>query len=211
MAYKNKAKRMQEALEKERLAAANAASPSDSLGDQGTSPAQPENSGIDGILGQAEGYLGADVPGVPGEPPKKQWKKWNPAAKREMEEVTTMISSLFVLVVAGWRIPPALKPNEDETNAVSGAATRILLRHVDLTGKMTKDAVDVIGIIAVSAAWYTRTAPLWAQYRELQSAQAIPKHDSSGDPIAETDPAAALFLGRRRGGDSSPDPDTKPA
>ncbi len=164
---------------------------------------------LSGLLDRARDNLTSDAP----EPPKSKWSKYK--ASKNKNEVTTAISSLLVLFLASWKVPDELKPNEAETEAVSNYATRLLLRHVDLSGRLTADALDVIGIVAVLSGYYARTASNWREYRDLQAATVLdvpnvrqidprprkPQEDkpTSNDPIGEIDPNAANFLNRPRG------------
>lgn len=79
-----------------------------------------------------------------------------------------MVATIFMLGVAAWSIPDDLKPTEEEVNALAQPATRILLRHVDLSGKLTGDALDAVGMLVVISGYYVRTAAMWRQYRAIR-------------------------------------------
>ncbi len=118
-------------------------------------------------------------------------KKWISPAKRAEQEknVTTLVTSLVVMLVAGWKVPDELKPNDVEMSAVSGCSTSILLRHVNISGRLTQDVIDVIGIVATVAAYVSRTSPAWRVYREgLQAAAIAPLNEA---PTPEP-PAASV-------------------
>jgi hypothetical protein len=55
--------------------------------------------------------------------------------------------------------------SEDETQAFSVPVTRLLLRHVPLTSKLSQDALDVIALVGGFSAYYVRTADGWKKYR----------------------------------------------
>ena len=137
---------------------------------------QTETSGS--VIDKARSVLSGSVANVQeklGPKPLSRGGKWhreNKAKSKEQEaSVATLITSLFVMLIAGWQVPADLKPSEDEISAVSGFSTSILLRHVNLSGRLTQDVMDVIGIVAVIASYTTRTSATWRLYREAKAAQ----------------------------------------
>ncbi len=98
--------------------------------------------------------------------PSGKWSRLHPKGGRKpkdqsnlQEDFSTLVTSVFVLVVAAWNAPETVKPNNDEVNGLSFRVTRIILRHVDLSGRITADVLDLIGIIAIGASYYSRVAP----------------------------------------------------
>lgn len=87
------------------------------------------------------------------------------------EDFSTLVTSLLVVVVTAWNAPEQIKPNNDELGGLSFRITRITLRHIDLSGKVTADVLDLIGIIAIGASYYSRVAPQLKQLQQPREAQ----------------------------------------
>lgn len=232
MAYKSKKKREEERLAQ--LAASNSSS-LESL----NSPIEPEQveteveaqehapSGIDfgSLLGRASDNLRSGVTGEPAGGAKKKYKPSYNSQKKNTDEITTLMVSILTLGVSAWKVPADLKPTEDEIDALSLPATRLLLRHVNLSGRITADVVDTIGIIAVISGYYARTSETWkayyppkpksadvpvwrAQYQPEKEPQAYAVNDDGTiDPVREIDPGTADFLDARSRKHGQPDTD----
>lgn len=117
-------------------------------------------------------------------------------------QVANLVVSLFTMVVAGLRIPDDIRPNEDEIAAFSGFGTSILLRHFPLKSKLSRDALDIIGMFSILASWYGRVGPRIREYRAA-AAQAQPQPESKGSqagPIDSADPLTRQLFGRHNGG-----------
>lgn len=71
-------------------------------------------------------------------------------------------------------MPEDLKPNQDEIGLLSERITSLLLRHVNIAGKLTQDALDVIGILAVASGYYARTKSRWDAFREMREVPSEP-------------------------------------
>ncbi len=118
-------------------------------------------------------------------------KKWVSPEKRKAQEasVASLLTSLFVMIVVSWQAPDELKPNEDELTAVSGFSTSILLRHVNISGRLTQDVMDGIGIVAVIASYLSRTAEARRNYAlsrsESEPAVIEERHDEPIYPNPE--------------------------
>lgn len=96
-----------------------------------------------------------------GEAPKKKWNKYSSKAKQEAArtELATLVSTLLVFGTLAWKAPETIKPNGDELNAVGFHLSGIIGRHIDISSVLTKDMLDVIGIMAVTAAYLSRINP----------------------------------------------------
>lgn len=132
----------------------------------------------------------------------RQRKKWVSPAKRQEQEgnITTLVTSLIIMLVAGWKVPDELKPSEDEMTAVSGLSTSILLRHVNISGRLTQDVLDGIGIVAVVAMYITRTSSAWRVYTEAKKAsEAIPAPVLERDPLIPKDIGDSILGGSNVG------------
>ncbi len=130
---------------------------------------------------------------------KRARKPWVSKEKRDEQSgrIATLVTSIFIMLVAGWQVPDELKPSEEEINAVSGFSTSILLRHVDISGRLTADVIDVIGIIGITAAYVTRTSVAWRNYRltqEANKAVPLPQEVKQDEPIITTPPALSPAL-----------------
>lgn len=113
-------------------------------------------------------------------------KKWVSPEKRKAQEasVASLLTSMMVMLVAGWQVPDEIKPNEDELGAVSGFSTSILLRHVNISGRLTQDVMDGIGIIAVVASYLSRTNEARRNYALARSEKELPViEDRHDEPI----------------------------
>ena len=145
------------------------------------------------LIAKARGILASGVNNVQdklGVEPDRKRKKWVPKEKRQEQEsnIATLITSLLVMLLAGWKVPDELKPSEDEVTAVSGFGVSILLRHVDISGRLTAGAIDVIGIVAVTAGYISRTSKLWGEYKITQEANRALKSDEIKENISSDTP-----------------------
>jgi len=93
------------------------------------------------------------------QPEKKPTKAQEKEAADLGEDFPTIFTSVLALAFSALAMPEEIKPNKDELGAVSYHATRILLRHIDVTNKLNADALDVIGILSTGAGWYMRVSP----------------------------------------------------
>lgn len=191
---------------------------------QAASPAGPD---LSAILGRASDNLRAAATGEKRGPGRPAGSKTQPVAKKDAEQIATLLTALMTMVVAGLKVPGDLKPTDDETAAFTVPLTNILLRHLPISGKMTADTMDAIGMIAAVSVYVTRTAPAWSEYNQAARARRMNVIRAAGpaypgtmvrpvphpvdmsndettrgaaDPIADIDPATAQFLGRPRNG-----------
>lgn len=95
--------------------------------------------------------------------------------KAEKDDATgdfaNLLSSVIVIAFAFTNLNEELKPTPDETGEVSLHVAKIIMRHVDISGKLTGDALDAIGIITVIAAYSARVAPLVRAMREQKQGE----------------------------------------
>lgn len=143
-----------------------------------------------------------------------KWRRKQKGKSSEAEiEFASLVSSLFVVIVAVWRAPEEVKPNDNEIDGVSNRVSKIILRHVDISGRMTADVLDLIGIIAIGASWYARVAPAIRAYsstsgKPQQSAKTITPQSGNGErddewitPIQQADPGLKNWLDRAASGE----------
>lgn len=99
--------------------------------------------------------------GVAEETVEPRWKKYarNRGQNKAKEEFATLVSSLLVIASTAWNVPETIKPSKDEITGISTHLTGIILRHVDISNAMTADVIDVIGILAISGAYFSRVGP----------------------------------------------------
>lgn len=122
--------------------------------------------------------------------PKSNWRKYSNKAKqdRSKAEFATLVSTVIILLVALWPAPDTVKPNELEVNALSEHLSNIVLRHFDLSGAITADVLDVIGIIAVTGTWLSRVGPeLRALNKKEVTATRLSSGSVKGTPEKELD------------------------
>jgi len=133
--------------------------------------------------GPLKGLLARAAQNLTGQTPSKRTRtRKTKASKANKEDVSTLLITLLTLGVSAWNVPPDVKPNGAEISAFSVPLTNILLRHVNLTGKLTRDALDVISMIAAGSAYYARTAGAWSALNKQKQPEQI-------NPGAFTDPA----------------------
>lgn len=138
-----------------------------------------DHSNNDDLLTSASRLIG----GVTKPLSKNQRYKLNKKAKEAAkgEDFSTIIVTIMTLALSAWNVPDDLKPNDDELQAFSVPATRMLLRHVPITAKLSADALDVIGMIGAMSGYYARTRKAWTKYQESKA----PKINE-GQPIGGT-------------------------
>jgi len=148
--------------------------------------------GFGGLLAKATNALrGEELP--------KSNKKVTPRAR---EDFSVLVVSLITLLVAAIRIRESAKPNQEEINLFSDHLAGILLRHLPVNSKMSADAVDLIGMIAVIATWYSRVHEDLRTPAQPQASQpvTVPYQDNGHakplDPISQISPEAGSFLNR---------------
>lgn len=109
-----------------------------------------------------------------------EWRKKKRSATTEQQaDVTNFVIMLLTLILSALQIPGDLKPNQDEINAFAVPATKMLMRHTNITGKYSQDALDLIGMIAAISAYSVRTNAGWKQYRLQEAAKRAAMQDQS--------------------------------
>lgn len=155
------------------------------------------------LIERASENLGGENPEA--EPPKKRGRK--PYVRpNQREDISSLVVSLVTLAIASLDVPEQIKPNEAEVTGFSQYATRIFLRHVDISGRMTADMLDAIGLIAVLSGWYARVSPELHAWRKMkrpsvnERSTEIPYRDNGNseilDPIENLSPGTSAFLKR---------------
>jgi hypothetical protein len=104
-----------------------------------------ERGGLGGLLDRATNALKND------DLPKA--KKVTPRAR---EDFSVLVVSVVTLLVTFAKVEERIKPNGDEINLFSEHLSGILLRHLPINNKLSADALDLIGIMAATATWYSR-------------------------------------------------------
>lgn len=95
-------------------------------------------------------------------------QRYKEKRKAKSEDFSNVVVTLLTLILAAWDRPSDLKPNEDEIGAFSVPCTRMLLRHIPLTAKLSQDALDVIGMVGAASAYYVRTKDAWSIYNQAR-------------------------------------------
>lgn len=104
--------------------------------------------GFGGLLNRATQALRNDD-----SPRLSQSKKVTPRAR---EDFSILVVSVITLLVAVAKVDDRVKPNESEINLFSDHLSGIMLRHLPINNKLSADALDIIGMMAVTATWYSR-------------------------------------------------------
>ncbi len=79
-------------------------------------------------------------------------------SKTNKQEFSTLVVSVLTLVVTFIKVDERVKPNNTEIATLSDHLSNIMLRHLPINNALSADAIDVIGIFAVSALWYQRVS-----------------------------------------------------
>lgn len=134
--------------------------------------------------------------------PKEKKSKSAPGYIRpqQREELSTLVSSVFVMIIAASNVPDEIAPDNDEINGISEHLIKILARHVDLSKRLTGDVLDIIGIIAISSGWYARVAPIIAEMRKEKELKKMGAKNTAAVPATlqqSDEPSQAVndFLG----------------
>lgn len=131
------------------------------------------------------------------------------------QELATLVSSVVVIIIATQHWPKEIEPNDDEVNGLSYHLTNIIFRHFPIKAGLSADFLDIIGILAVSASWYSRASEYAKNSGQPKSggsdghkpARPIPpKPSGASQPLNDIemlDPATASFLRYNPGGAQS--------
>lgn len=146
-----------------------------------THPETGEVSFSDRVNDKLRGLVGGEAGSVVSEEvPKKKYNSYysKRQEKERQEELSTLMTTLLVILVTAVPVPDGIKPNENELGALSVRTASICFRHNWLTGKLSGDALDAIGILAVLASYWNRVKP---EIRRLEAVRAA----SRGQEISE--------------------------
>jgi hypothetical protein len=75
------------------------------------------------------------------------------------DDFLALVVSLITLAVTFIPVREQLKPNRDEITSFSDHLAGIVLRHSSISGKLSADAMAVIGMVMVGASYYQRISP----------------------------------------------------
>lgn len=84
---------------------------------------------------------------------KKQRKN-----KKSPEEFNTLVIA-FVTLATSLTLSEKIRPVENEITIFSNHLSGILARHLNISGKLSADALDIIGLVTVSSLYYARISP----------------------------------------------------
>jgi len=130
-----------------------------------------------------------------------------PKAKRisakSRDDFSVLVVSVVTLLVTFAKVEESVKPNGEEIDLFSNHLSGILLRHLPINNKLSADALDLIGIMAATATWYSRVhedisaGRIVAPRAEEQTTnQPTRSNGRVTDPISAVSPEAGLFLDR---------------
>lgn len=124
-------------------------------------------------------------------------------SKTNKEDFSVLVVSLVSLLVTFAKVDERVKPNKSEIDLFSDHLSGILLRHLPINNKLSADAIDIIGIMAVSTSWYSRVhdnlVPLTITAKE-SPAQPVPVYKKNGrvpetvTPLQDASPEDKAFL-----------------
>lgn len=157
-------------------------------------------SGFGSLIGRARESLvnSLDAP----EKPKRGRKPGSSLAAKD--DFLALVVSVITLLVTFIRVDERIKPNKDEITSFSDHLAGIILRHSSISGKLSADAMAVIGMVMVGAGWYQRVSPYLHGEAEQQYidkgngySEVVETTRANGNrPIVlqKINPAAASFL-----------------
>lgn len=156
---------------------------------------KPKKSALTGILDAATEKLA--------EPRTKRAKEKTAEENDPQQELSTLISSLIVIGVTAANMPKEIKPEDDEIDGFSYHFTNIIFRHIPIKHGLPADFLDIIGMLAILASWYSRAAPyLSGDDNSGNNGRKPPPKPRQPvippDDISMVDPQTAAFL--RHGG-----------
>ncbi len=133
------------------------------------------------------------------EPRTKKAKEKAAEENDPQQELSTLISSVIVIVITAANFPQNVKPDDDEIHGFSYHITNILFRHVPIKHGLPADFLDIIGIMAITASWYSRVAPFLTgggDHPGNSGKRPTPPRRPTPPPddISMVDPATAAFL-----------------
>jgi hypothetical protein len=127
--------------------------------------------------------------------PKKDWRRYSKKYRNDYKqessktELATLVSTILILVLATWPAPDEVKPNSTEVDAFSEHLSSIIVRHIDISGAITGDILDAVGLLAVIGSWLTRVGPqlrtLNEENAKVKSLGLTPTHTQKGKVVAE--------------------------
>lgn len=129
------------------------------------------------------------------EKPKRGRKPGSSLAAKD--DFLALVVSVITLLVTFIRVDERIKPNKDEITSFSDHLAGIILRHSSISGKLSADAMAVIGMVMVGAGWYQRVSPYLRGEKELpETTEQVPARANGKGPIVlqKITPAAANFL-----------------
>lgn len=121
-----------------------------------------------GVLDRARENLASGLT----EKPRATGKRYVSKRDRETQEnLSSLVVSLFTMLVAAFNFPEDVKPNDADISGFSIPATRIILRHVNIAKGLTEDVIDAIAMIAALSAYWMRTSAAWAVHSTERAAR----------------------------------------
>lgn len=151
------------------------------------------------LIGRARESLlnNLDAPEKP-----RRGRKPGPSALAGKDDFLALVVSLITLAVTFIKVDDRLKPNKDEITSFSDHLAGIILRHSSISGKLSADAMAVIGMAMVGAAYYQRISPYLHEGKEQpEQAQYVRRDDGRIETITPSPivlqkitPAASDFM-----------------
>lgn len=125
------------------------------------------------------------------------------------DEFTTLVFTVITLLISVANFPETIRPEEGEVKALGYYISGLMVRNLNISGRLGENAMDVIGILGIFAGWFMRVGPeikrLREEGKENEPGPTRPagiKNNSSkanletiiADPISDSSPGAGDFL-----------------
>lgn len=150
-------------------------------------------SGFGSLIGRARESLlnNLDAPEKP-----RRGRKPGSTALAGKDDFLALVVSLITLAVTFIRVDDRLKPNKDEITSFSDHLAGIILRHSSISGKLSADAMAVIGMVMVGAAYYQRVSPVLAELKSGQTSQPQTRYVDRGNGFTEVQQTESIALSK---------------
>jgi hypothetical protein len=102
-----------------------------------------------------------------------------PSKTKSQDEFSSIVVIVLTLVLSLSNIPAEVKPNDSEIGVFSKHLTGIMIRHLPISGKLSADGLDIIGMLAIMSTWYARVQPVIKQIQDQKKIERSTPEDSS--------------------------------
>lgn len=167
----------------------------------------PERGDFASLLKRAanRGSINSEDEPEPSEPRRSRGKAVKKSESRD--ELTTLVFTVITLVISISNFPESIRPEEDEVKALGYYISGLMIRNLNISGRLGENTLDIIGILGVVSMWFMRVGPEIKRLRAEQQKESKPvlkrtngsKPEEPGepglvDPITISSPGAGAFL-----------------